>query len=1170
MISLIDINEAIQNNNHFFPNELITTALRNTGKSEIASNSLYSILIKNGLDNVSQETMYNALEDAKIRTIRFTAKNGYVGKKYNKEAIIKNMASFLYAIKKIHIRLGKSFPVLSYDKLPSVTGKNISQDKSEMEKASNELLKNDDVWYEGKIGRNVIFAEGQLAVLKELITEADSRLKAVDKIITAEFNNMLNLDDTVSDPIRYVNGNPNTTWREYLMYSLRHTFGLMQNSDVKYLPFVAKIAFSDEVGFEKRNNNGEEIQTLISIVNFIKKDAALFEKAKQCNSFEQLANVFQPMIDADAQAEQERINSKEYIANNDYEIIRINSFDEAAEIGAYSSDQEGGELCYTQSESTWKAYTKNGKYTVYCCLKKGWADMNPTPGKNAPYDEYGLSMIFVFIAPTGKIAYSNTRWNHEYTHNVNTDHAFTKEMLSDLLGVNFDKVFVYDNGNTFEEKVKEAKIKLSQGIDPSEIFDKQRHFSDAGFTMVMLDDMFSFIFNDNKLLKDGNLWFEDIHFCREKLIMVVKNGLGFAFLNCKGEFTLGDDFWLRDAFTIISDIKLSPYITAKGAMYGSDQICLIDINGHFIKNKNEILLIDSTSNDIKAHGWTRIESNGKQTFINAKGELIGNGDAWFDKISERFINGFTEVYNQGMSSLIDTNGKLIGDGTAWFDEIWFDEIWFDDNNGLFPVKLDNKWSLLDTNGKLIGNGNAWFNSICGTFMNGICLVSVDYGTYGFINRNGKLLDRTLFSIDYNIIDDEEIAKKIAEIVQSDEYQSRLSDSERQAILSYISGFMHESTVPKDKCVTLTEGQLARLKENIDNEDFRYHGRQMNFEPNTASKNADTTIFKSTQQNGVRRSKNDLNVDVRILPKSGVKCYNLYKIKNMSVNKTLKHGTNKFGDKIAWNHEGDKGIDYTHSIDWFIQRSIVYMKYIIGNQPVDVITYPQSSSTFNDMIARKLHAMFPQSQGIKLQPKLLIKNVRGMKVNVPMAKSLGLTDEEIMHLQQRVEVTWKQQEDIRDARRQMEALKKELEALLISRAHQKGRKPEKQIAYINQEIGLYDQLVKAKRKHMRGPDPTIDQDGNVKDWQIKILDDKIRRAIDNIFTLNPEMKNMASKLQGKSVVLFDDNLSSGATMDELCIALKQLGVANIIPITLGTIDPTIYQRSERLNRNNGKD
>lgn len=1131
MISLIDINEAVQKNNHFFPNELITTALRNTGKSEIASNSLYSILTKNGLDNVSQETMYRALEDAKIRTIKFTAKNGYVGKKYNKEAIINNMASFLYAIKKIHIRLGKSFPALSYDKLPSVTGKNIPQDKSEMEKASNELLKNDNVWYEGKMRRNVIFAEGQLARLKELITEADSRLKAVDKIITAEFSNLLNLDATVSSQDYYVNGNPNTTWREYLMYSLRHTFGLMQNSDVKYLPFVAKIAFSNEVGFEKRNDNGEEMQTLISIINYIKKDAALFEKAKQCNGFQQLVSVFQPMIDADAQAEQERINSKEYITNNDYEIIRINSFDEAAEIGAYSSDQDGGELCYTQSKSTWGQYSNHGQYTVYCCLKKGWADMNPTPGKNAPYDEYGLSMIFVFIANDGSIAYSNTRWNHLYSHNINVDHAFTKEMLSDLLGVNFDKVFVYDEAqcNIFKKKVKEAKIKLSQGINPSEIFECYKKIPNASIAIVKLDHMYmySLILNGNKLLKDGDVWFDYVE-TRKDLIIGIHDDYGIKIINYDGELTLGDDVWLNDIY--VGHYLDNKYIFAEGEFNDSGKRCLIDRNGHFIKNKNEILLYDEPIR-LNSEGWTIIKSNGKQTLINEKGELIGNGNAWFDEVS---------VYSYG------------------------------ETNELFRVILNNKYSFIDNTGELIGNGNAWF-CFTSNFKNGICLVGLDFiPTFCFINANGQILKNTIAANPNARGDYEEFRNAIIQTIQSDKYQSRLSDSERQAIHNYISDFVYESAVPKDKCVTLTEGQLARLKENIDNEDFRYHGRQMNFEPNTASKNADTTIFKGAQQNGVRRSKNDLNVDVRTLPKSGIKCYNLYKIKNMSVNKTLKHGTNKFGDKIAWNHEGDKGIDYTHSIDWFIQRSIVYMKYIIGNQPVDVITYPQSSSTFNDMIARKLHAMFPQSQGIKLQPKLLIKNVRGMKVNVPMAKSLGLTDDEIMHLQQRVEVTWKQQEDIRDARRQMEALKKELEELLISRAHQKGRKPEKQIAYINQEIGLYDQLVKAKRKHMRGPDPTIDQDGNVKDWQIKILDDKIRRAIDNIFTLNPEMKNMASKLQGKSVVLFDDNLSSGATMDELCIALKQLGVANIIPITLGTIDPTIYQRSERLNRNNGKD
>ena len=41
------------------------------------------------------------------------------------------------------------------------------------------------------------------------------------------------------------------------------------------------------------------------------------------------------------------------------------------------------------------------------------------------------------------------------------------------------------------------------------------------------------------------------------------------------------------------------------------------------------------------------------------------------------------------------------------------------------------------------------------------------------------------------------------------------------------------------------------------------------------------------------------------------------------------------------------------------------------------------------------------------------------------------------------------------------------------------------------------------------------------------------------------------------MVFDDNLSSGATMDEICVALLKLGVKKIIPITLGVIPTTIY-------------
>ena len=84
-------------------------------------------------------------------------------------------------------------------------------------------------------------------IKRQLLNEGDSRLNKVMRIIVDEFNGLLNVNGVVDSPDRQVNNNPNTTWGQYLLYSLRHEFGLMTNNDVKYLPFLAKIAFSDEV-----------------------------------------------------------------------------------------------------------------------------------------------------------------------------------------------------------------------------------------------------------------------------------------------------------------------------------------------------------------------------------------------------------------------------------------------------------------------------------------------------------------------------------------------------------------------------------------------------------------------------------------------------------------------------------------------------------------------------------------------------------------------------------------------------------------------------------------------------------------------------------------------------------------------------------------------------------
>ena len=310
---------------------------------------------------------------------------------------------------------------------------------------------------------------------------------------------------------------------------------------------------------------------------------------------------------------------------------------------------------------------------------------------------------------------------------------------------------------------------------------------------------------------------------------------------------------------------------------------------------------------------------------------------------------------------------------------------------------------------------------------------------------------------------------------------------------------------------------------------------------------DDRIFKDNSK--------DLNVKKVLLPKSGIMSYNLYDIHSMRVNKTLKHGTDLDGNKVEIDTTED-GTQYSNTLDWFLQRSVMYMRHIIGNSDVDYITYPQSSSDFNEKMANKLLSMYPHSEGIKIIPQMLLKNVRGIEVNVSMAKSIGLTNDEIETLQRRV-AKWHSDEDVRDIRRKIDALKDEIANMLAKTEHRRGRKPTAQIASKEEMINSFQNDIKLMRKGRIGRDSTIDQDGRTKDWQIKSIDDRLRRSIDNIFTINPKYAMMAHKFKEKSIVVFDDNLSSGATMDEICVALLKLGVKKIIPITLGVIPTTIY-------------
>lgn len=74
------------------------------------------------------------------------------------------------------------------------------------------------------------------------------------------------------------------------------------------------------------------------------------------------------------------------------------------------------------------------------------------------------------------------------------------------------------------------------------------------------------------------------------------------------------------------------------------------------------------------------------------------------------------------------------------------------------------------------------------------------------------------------------------------------------------------------------------------------------------------------------------------------------------------------------------------------------------------------------------------------------------------------------------------------------------------------------------------------------------------FQIKKLGNDVRMGLKNYF--QPDKENMGfvkkevDKAKNSVVVIFDDNISGGATLSDICLQLKQLGIENIIPITFG--------------------
>ena len=254
---------------------------------------------------------------------------------------------------------------------------------------------------------------------------------------------------------------------------------LMFPNDIFELNKVLKYIVVEPHLSEYDNNlNGEKLSVLLERFEGIIK-----EDLKQCISIS---------------------NKRELIPNMDYDIIPIDSQEEASEYREYTS------WCVTNG--SYDTYTSDGSGRFYFCLKKGFKDIEEKGGEGCPLDEYGLSMIAVSICMDGSVNTITCRWNH---NNKGNDHILSVEQLEDIIGRNFYSTFkpytkeeLHSKGFILFDEVQDI---LDSGADPCRIF-KEVFRADENHDLVKLNNKYNFIDAHHKLLFER--WFDNVLFTR--------------------------------------------------------------------------------------------------------------------------------------------------------------------------------------------------------------------------------------------------------------------------------------------------------------------------------------------------------------------------------------------------------------------------------------------------------------------------------------------------------------------------------------------------------------------------------------------------------------------------------------------------------------------------------
>ena len=461
----------------------------------------------------------------------------------------------------------------------------------------------------------------------------------------------------------------------------------------------------------------------------------------------------QPTVDAASRKMKDEVNAQQYNNNGendgDYEIIAINSFEEAQQYSQYTS------WCVTHAVYNYESYTKNGYNQFYFCLKHGFEDVQKVKGEGCPLDEYGLSMIAVSVDPEGELVTCTCRWNHD---NGGNDNIMNPRQISDVLGVNFYDTFKpNDSFQKIADMLSGIERQLQAGTAPDQFFFGIRDVGEGLRRVILTRQSSGGGSNQNLLTKDNtfvfkNLLFDDIRVFHDGVVAVQNT-------NSKWNYATPDGHFISDAwFEKVGDFQEGFGIVTRSEP--QDQDDFDEYYGgteNFIGKNGQILMADWMDEVYPfVNGFAQVYSEDNQgyNFVDKNGNFLYSGD---NEYYESEWLSSTEDFRCGWAAIEDNNGNanfINGDGDLMFDpddtvptRTRSFEQYQSVKIPLAKVEFSNLgWNYVMTNGQLIYNNEPFFKSIKQDFdnNNGLAIVELANGTFNFLRPDGTFISRQNF------------------------------------------------------------------------------------------------------------------------------------------------------------------------------------------------------------------------------------------------------------------------------------------------------------------------------------------------------------------------------------------------------------------------------------------